>query len=247
MAEEFANRYYAPGDQRADQVRHLFNRIAVRYDLINDAQSFGLHRWWKRKLIRLARPAPGRRALDVCCGTGDVVLALARSSVETCGLDFSPAMLAVARKRAAGESKAASPPPLLLRGDALSLPFLDDQFDLVTISYGLRNLANVQAGLEEMWRVTKPGGQILVLDFGKPVNRCWRWMYFQYLRWVVPVFGKVLCGDSAAYAYILKSLLHYPAQAGVAHSLTMLGCQHVRIHNFLGGVMSINQATKAAV
>lgn len=243
------NEYYDPGTQRAAKVGDLFAAIAARYDLINDLQSFGLHRLWKRRLVHLARPRPGERALDVCCGTGDLAFALARQGAEVVGLDFSDAMLAVARQRAersvAPRHPAPGPRPQFLAGDAQQLPFGDGQFDIVTVGYGLRNLARWQTGLKEMWRVAKPGGRLLVLDFGKPDNVLWRRLYFAYLRLVVPWLGKLVCGNAAAYAYILESLSHYPAQRGVAALMSELGGTEVRIVKLLGGLMTINAGKKA--
>lgn len=238
-----ANPFYEPGALRAAKVNDLFSGIAARYDLINDLQSLGLHRFWKRRLVRLARVGPGDRALDVCCGTGDVALALARAGATVTGLDFSEPMLAVARRRAA-----AAPDGTRIefrQGDALRLPFPDRNFDAVTISYGLRNLADLAGGLREMWRVAKPGGRLLVLDFGKPDNAFWRRCYFAYLRWGVPVFGRLFAGSADAYAYIVESLEHYPGQRGVAELLQALPTRAVRIHNLLGGVMGINAAERA--
>jgi demethylmenaquinone methyltransferase/2-methoxy-6-polyprenyl-1,4-benzoquinol methylase len=151
-------------------------------------------------------------------------------------------MLAVAeaRKAKAGELQGL----VFLQGDALRLPFPDAHFEVVTISYGLRNLASVEAGLREMWRVLKPGGRLLVLDFGKPDNAAWRGAYFGYLRFAVPVFGRLFCKNAEAYAYILESLQHYPAQRGVDDKLRAFGTADARIVNFLGGVMSINVARK---
>jgi demethylmenaquinone methyltransferase/2-methoxy-6-polyprenyl-1,4-benzoquinol methylase len=131
-----------------------------------------------------------------------------------------------------------------MRGDAQNLPFGDGLFDVVTVSYGLRNLASWERGLEEMWRVARPGGRLLALDFGKPDNRILRGLYFSYLRWCVPVFGKIFCGDSATHAYILESLMNYPAQRGVEGKMRTLQCAEVRVHNLLGGAMSINEGKK---
>jgi demethylmenaquinone methyltransferase/2-methoxy-6-polyprenyl-1,4-benzoquinol methylase len=246
------NEFYVPGERRAERVNDLFAAIAPRYDLINDLQSFGLHRWWKRRLLQLAAVKPGESALDLCCGTGDVAFAIAAAGARVTGLDFSAPMLSVAESRrfkvqgsrlqVQGESN-----PRFLQGDALRTPFPDAHFDIVTISYGLRNLASVDDGLREMWRVLKPGGRLLVLDFGKPDNAAWRAAYFGYLRFAVPVFGRLFCHNAEAYAYILESLQHYPAQRGVDERLRALGAAEPRIVNFLGGVMSINVAVKPRV
>jgi demethylmenaquinone methyltransferase/2-methoxy-6-polyprenyl-1,4-benzoquinol methylase len=232
------NPYYQPGTSRGERVQDLFGDIAPRYDLINDLQSFGLHRLWKRKLVRLARVSPGMRALDVCCGTGDIAFALADCGAAVIGLDFSLPMLRVAGARAA------SPAPFFIRGDAQQLPFFDNTFEAVAVGYGLRNLASWQRGLEEIWRVTTQRGRIMVLEFGKPRNAFWRALYFAYLRWTVPIFGRVFCNNAPAYAYILESLQHYPAQEGVAAHMRQLGCRDVRVLNLLGGAMSINTALK---
>jgi demethylmenaquinone methyltransferase/2-methoxy-6-polyprenyl-1,4-benzoquinol methylase len=125
-------------------------------------------------------------------------------------------------------------------GNAQQIPFENGSFDLITISYGLRNLADWTAALAEMLRVAKPGGRLLVLDFGKPPNALWRSVFFNYLRLVVPWFGKIFCNDAQAYAYILESLRQYPAQRGVEAQMRELGCRDVRVFEFLGGIMSIN-------
>jgi demethylmenaquinone methyltransferase / 2-methoxy-6-polyprenyl-1,4-benzoquinol methylase len=236
------NKFYDPGEQRAARVGDLFATIAPRYDLINDLQSLGLHRHWKRRLLKLAAGRPGERALDLCCGTGDVSFALARQGVRVSGLDFCEPMLAVAEKRA--RAAAFSPPPQFLRGDAQQIPFPDNTFDLVTISYGLRNLADWELGLREMQRVARPGGRLLVLDFGKPDNALWRAFYFGWLRRVCPLLGRIFCGDPDTHAYILKSLLHYAAQKGVAAKMEELQLTRVQIFNLMGGIMSINYGVK---
>ncbi len=233
-----SNRYYEAGESRGARVNDLFATIAPRYDLINDLQSFGLHRWWKRRLVRLAEPLAGRPALDLCCGTGDVAFALAQRGALVTGLDFSGPMLDVARRRGVGGG------PTFLQGDAQDIPFPDDHFDVVTISYGLRNLTSWEQGLREMWRVAKSGARLLVLDFGKPDNAVWRALYFAYLRLFVPLFGWLFCGDSQTHAYILESLKHYPAQHGVAAKMREMGCRDVRIVPLLGGVMTINYGVK---
>ena len=245
-SSSMANKFYEPGEQRAFRVRDLFATIAPRYDLVNDLQSFGLHRYWKKYLIRLAQVRPGERALDLCCGTGDVAFILAGRGARVVGLDFSAPMLAVARKRSRSRTTplACSISPQFLCGDAMKIPFSDGSFDIVTIAYGLRNLASFEDGLREMWRVARPGGRLVVLDFGKPDNAFWRWLYFGYLRRLVPLLGWAFCGDSQTHAYILESLQNYPAQHGVTAALRGLPCSDTRMISLLGGIMTINYGEK---
>ena len=239
-----SNAYYVPGDQRAAKVNALFARIARRYDFLNDLQSFGLHRNWKRRVAKLANVAPGNRALDLCCGTGDISFALARRGAETTGLDFSPQMLAVAAQRQQANSKLKTQNLKFIQGDAQQLPFPENSFDIVTIGYGLRNLTNWERGLDEMCRVARPGARLIVLDFGKPANALWRSLYFTHLKMSVPLMGWLFCGDASAYAYILESLKHYPAQLAVAEKMRALKLENVRVINLLGGAMAINCGEK---
>jgi demethylmenaquinone methyltransferase / 2-methoxy-6-polyprenyl-1,4-benzoquinol methylase len=239
------NEFYRPGEQHAAQVNKLFATIASRYDLINDLQSLGLHRRWKRRVAQLAAARAGERALDLCCGTGDICFALAASGAEVTGLDFSEPMLAVARERVRRIGKESG--VRFLSGDAMQLEFSDASFDVITVGYGLRNLADWENGLREMVRVAKPGARILVLEFGKPDHALWRALYFGYLKLCVPVFGLLFCGSAGAYGYILESLKHYPAQRVVDAKMRELGLVSVRIENFLGGAMSINYGEKSAV
>jgi demethylmenaquinone methyltransferase/2-methoxy-6-polyprenyl-1,4-benzoquinol methylase len=158
-------------------------------------------------------------------------------------------MLKVAIQRGAAnrsQSGRSGPGSDFIRADALKIPFADNSFEIVSVGYGLRNLSDWQAGLAEMLRVSKPGGRVLVLDFGKPPNFLWRQLYFAYLRMFVPVLGRVFAGSWSAYAYILESLKHYPAQEGVAAAMRAAGMNRVIVTHFLGGVMTINYGEKSA-
>ena len=243
-----SNIFCAPAEQRAAKVNDLFAAIARRYDLLNDAQSFGLHRRWKRRAIKLAATQSGNRALDLCCGTGDLALALARRGAEVTGIDFSPAMLEIAEARRQRNFKSnpqsATCNPQFIQGDALQIPFPDASFDIVTVGYGLRNLTSWEKGLDEMHRVAKPGARLVVLDFGKPANALWRGIYFAHLKCAVPLLGWMFCGNADAYAYILESLKQYPAQPAVAAKMRELKLVNVRVINFLGGAMAINYGEK---
>ncbi len=239
-----SNAYYAPGDQRAAKVNDLFARIARRYDVLNDLQSFGLHRQWKRHVVKLAQIKNGDHALDLCCGTGDITFALARGGAHSTGLDFSAQMLEVAARRLNKNSQTEIFHPNFLQGDAQQIPFPENSFDVVTVGYGLRNLTSWELGLDEMFRVAKPGARLIVLDFGKPANALWRAIYFTHLKMSVPLMGWLFCGDASAYAYILESLKHYPAQLAVAEKMRALKLQDVRVINLLGGAMAINYGVK---
>jgi demethylmenaquinone methyltransferase/2-methoxy-6-polyprenyl-1,4-benzoquinol methylase len=242
-----SNVYYAPGEARAARVNDLFARIARRYDLINDLQSFGLHRHWKRRVVALARVSAGARALDLCCGTGDIAFALAQGGAEATGLDFSAPMLEMANARQRKNPHSALRTPHFIQGDAQEIPFPENTFDILTVGYGLRNLASWQRGLEEMCRVARPGARLIVLDFGKPANALWRAIYFAHLKMSVPLIGLLFCGDASAYAYILESLKHYPAQLAVADKMRELKLVDVRVVNLLGGAMAINYGQKATI
>jgi demethylmenaquinone methyltransferase/2-methoxy-6-polyprenyl-1,4-benzoquinol methylase len=247
-----SNAFYAPGERHAAKVNELFAAIARRYDLLNDLMSFGLHRVWKRRVVELAAVKRGDRALDLCCGTGDISFALARRGAEVTGLDFSEKMLEVAenrsRKPETGDweknPQSAIHNPQFIQGDAQQISFPENSFDIVTVGYGLRNLTSWEAGLTEMRRVTKPGGRIVLLEFGKPANALWRAIYFAHLRCSIPLIGLLFCGNAQAYAYILESLKHYPAQLVVAEKMRELKLVNVSVINLLGGAMAINYGEK---
>ena len=235
MADEFSNQAHV------EKVDALFSTIAMRYDLVNDIQSAGLHRLWKRKMARLVALGESKQALDVCCGTGDLIVRLANRGGRVAGVDMNGAMLNVARRRLAMRNIVQS---RLYQADALQLPFGDGQFDVVTIAYGLRNLADYKTGLQEIFRVLKPGGRLAILDFGKPPNRFVRGLYYKYLRWALPVFGWLFCGSASAYAYILDSLEKYPAQGGVKDILDEIGFSSVNVANIMLGTMSLHIARR---
>jgi demethylmenaquinone methyltransferase/2-methoxy-6-polyprenyl-1,4-benzoquinol methylase len=134
--------------------------------------------------------------------------------------------------------------PQFIQGDAQQIPFPDASFDIVTVGYGLRNLTSWEKGLDEMHRVARPGARLVVLDFGKPANALWRAIYFGHLRCSVPLIGRLFCGNADAYAYILESLKHYPAQQAVAAKMRELKLANVRVINLLGGAMAINYGEK---
>jgi demethylmenaquinone methyltransferase/2-methoxy-6-polyprenyl-1,4-benzoquinol methylase len=238
------NRYVATGEERPVKVRALFSRIARRYDLINDLMSWGMHRRWKRRLVERARPLPGEKALDLCCGTGDVARALAKSpaaggKLPVIGLDFTEEMLAIARRITSG-----SLPVRFEKGDALDLPFADGEFQIVTVAYGLRNLADLDRGLREARRVLAPGGRLASLEFGRPRHPVLSALYFGYLRAALPLFGVLFFGDPHTYAYIFATVSRFPGQRELAGRMRDAGFDEVEVDEVMGGVMGICVARK---
>lgn len=223
----------------------MFDTIAARYDLANDVLSLGLHRLWKRRLVKLAQIVPGAALLDVCCGTGDVTILAAMRGAEAVGVDLSPAMLELARARAQRFApRLRMGPPRFVEADATALPFSNNSFQAVTCAYGLRNVPDRCAALTEMRRVLVPGGRLAILDFGKPTFAPVRALYYWWLAYVVPRLGGILTGQRSAYEYILSSLLAFPDQTQLAAELQSAGFDHVRVTNLCFGTMWIVSAIK---
>ena len=218
-------------------VRALFATIADRYDFITIVLSYGQDRRWKRRLVDLAGPRRGVRALDLATGTGDIAFGLAARGADVVGLDVTPRMIDLARAKA-GERRDAR----FVVGDMLALPFPGRSFDLVTVGYGLRNVPDLDAAVAELFRVVKPGGRVLSLDFNRPANRIVRSVYLAYLTVVGSALGWVLHRDPDTYRYIPASLRTYPGAGGVAALLAARGFVQVVHHPVLGGLMSIHVA-----
>ena len=233
------NKYLSYDSQRAPKVREMFSRLAWRYDLVNDVMSFGLHRRWKRQTVDLALGGAKRpvRVLDLCCGSGDLsFLAEDRGADAVVGVDFTLPMLAVAQRRARDARRRREQPgrkarrgPQFVAADALRLPFADGAFDVLTIGYGLRNIADIPAALLEMRRVLAPGGRAVVLDFGKPSHPLAGALYRGFLRTMMPTVGWLFHGDPETYLYIPESLERFPAQRGVERLMREAGFAGVRL------------------
>jgi len=232
------NKYLSYDEKRAPKVREMFSRLAGRYDVVNDVMSFGLHRVWKKQTVRLA--LDGRhgviRWLDLCCGTGDLCFRAERENVRVCGADFTLPMLAVARRRKIEQRRTSR----FLQADALRLPFADGSFDVISVGYGLRNLADPERGLTEMRRVLAPGGRAVILDFGKPENPIAGALYQGFLYTMMPAVGWLFHGDPQTYLYIPESLKRYPGQRGVQEMMRRAGFVHARYEEKLLGTMGIN-------
>jgi ubiquinone/menaquinone biosynthesis methyltransferase len=219
-------------------VRGLFATIADRYDLITVLLSFGLDARWKRHLVTSAGKVRDLAALDLACGTGDIAFELARHGARVVGLDITPRMVEIARsKRKAGG-------PALMVGDMMALPVADQQFDVVTTGYGLRNVPDLRGALRETARVLRPGGLLLSLDFNRPDTALMRGIYLGYLTVVGSLLGYALHRDPDTYRYIPESLRRYPGAGAVAAMMREEGFSTATWEPVLGGLMAIHIARR---
>jgi demethylmenaquinone methyltransferase/2-methoxy-6-polyprenyl-1,4-benzoquinol methylase len=234
----------ATPDGKRRYVRKLFSTIADRYDLITVVLSYGQDQRWKRRLVDLAAPRleSGGLALDLATGTGDIAFRLASSGWNVVGLDVTRRMIELARSKVADKPDRSVPDFLV--GDMLALPFPARIFDVVTAGYGLRNVPDLRAAIDEMHRVLKDGGQVLSLDFNRPSNPIVRSAYLAYLKMTGGMLGWVLHGDADTYRYIPASIRNYPGAEGVARLLEARGFVGVRHLAVLGGLMTIHVAFK---
>lgn len=228
----------ATESSKAAYVRRLFDTIAGRYDLITRVLSYGQDQRWKRRLVRLAAPRRGMRALDLASGTGDIAFALAAQGCRVVALDITERMLRLARAKGRDGETA------FVVGDMMALPFPAASFDLVTAGYGIRNVPRIESSIDEIRRVLKPGGMLLSLDFNRPSNGAVRAFYLGYLTVVGSVLGWTLHGDPDTYRYIPESIRRYPGAEGVAALLARAGFEDGRIIPLLGGLMAINTARR---
>jgi demethylmenaquinone methyltransferase/2-methoxy-6-polyprenyl-1,4-benzoquinol methylase len=225
-------------------VRGMFGNIARHYDLLNRVLSFNLDRRWRARLVdRVASVAgrPGARVLDLCCGTGDVLLALEkRSGVAVLGSDFCHPMLVQAQGKVSAR-KFHSP---LFEADALSLPLADDSLDLITIAFGFRNLANYRAGLNELARVLKPGGVLAILEFSQPTNRAFAVLYGFFSNRVLPSIGGLISGSREAYTYLPESIRKFPSAEVLADEIRAAGFGPVEFERMIAGAVALHIARR---
>lgn len=232
-------------EEKVRYVRRMFGAIAPRYDLANALISAGLHSVWKRIAVELVDLPAGGRALDVCCGTGDLALLLARragSAGRVLGIDFSPEMLRIAHRRAVRAGLGA-----VLRfatADAHTLPAADATFDVATAGFGIRNVAEPEAALRELCRVLRPGGRLAVLEFSVPRNPVIRHLYDLYSFTVMPWLGRAATRHPDAYLYLPTSVRHWPDQEGFSAMLRRAGFQDVRCRNFGSGITAVHLAIR---
>lgn len=231
----------ATPEGKSRYVRSLFATIADRYDFITIALSYGQDARWKSRLVGLADPRPGDRALDLATGTGDIAFALAARNARVVGLDITPRMIELAKAKASRDQPRGLPVDFLV-GDMLALPFADASFDLVTTGYGLRNVPDLAGSIMEIRRVLKTGGRLLSLDFNRPTATVARWPYLVYLTLVGGTLGWLLHGDPDTYRYIPASIRAYPGARAVVGMMEARGFARARYRPVLGGLMAIHEA-----
>lgn len=235
----------APAELSSQRVYDIFSKIAQRYERFNAISSFGTHRLWLHRMVSMAKIGPESEVLDIAGGTGDVTFALARAKRPKRILctDLVPEMLDVAKKHHA-DGAAGSTPVEFQVVDAQDIPFEDSSFDAVTMAYGLRNMPKRQQALDEMFRVLRPGGQLVCLDFSTPKNPVWRGLYHVYLAHLIPFWGKVITGDGEGFVYLARSIKAFPDQAGVARLMETAGFESVEWRDCTGGIACIHRAEK---
>ena len=227
-------------------VNSMFGRIARRYDAANFILSGGIDRWWRRRLVSAVRRQPPHDLLDLATGSGDVAFALSRAldpATAIVGMDFCPPMLAQAEAKqlAAGTGRYRN--IAFRHGDGLALPLPDASQDAITIAFGLRNLADRPRGLREMFRVLRPGGRLLVLEFSQPY--AWfRPIYYFYLRQVLPRIAGMVTGDRAAYVYLNDTIGEFPDRAALTREIAAAGFSSVRARALTLGIVALHEAAK---
>ncbi len=227
---------------KADLSKHpidvaaMFDDVAERYDITNDVLALGQTRIWRKAVLAAVAPTPGERVLDLAAGTGTSSVPFAQAGAFVVPCDFSLGMLAVGRKRL--------PELPFVAGDALHLPFADASFDAVTISFGIRNVVDYQAGLVEMLRVVRPGGRLVICEFSHPVWSPFRTVYTEYLMKALPAVARAVASNPEAYEYLADSIRAWPRQQEFAAELQSAGWSSVQWRDLTGGIVAIHRATR---
>jgi len=232
-------------DQKAGMVHGVFSSVASKYDVMNDLMSMGIHRIWKDAMMDWLAPRPGQRLLDVAGGTGDVAFRfLARAGIGTHAtvLDMTEYMLLAGQTRAEADSMAASLDWVV--GDAMALPFPDNSFDVYTISFGIRNVTRVPDALSEAFRVLRPGGRLMVLEFSQIPNELMQKVYDLYSFNIIPPMGKLVTGDRDSYQYLVESIRKFPDQDTFAGMIAAAGFEQVKYRNLSMGIAALHSGWK---
>ena len=219
-----------------DEVAAMFDGVAKRYDLVNDLLSLGRTKAWRRAATKIIAPAPGVQILDIAAGPGSSSEPLHKAGATVFATDFSEGMLAVGRKT--------RPYLNFSKADALNLPFEANRFDVVTISYGLRNTADYPKALAEALRVTKPGGRMVVVEFSHPIWRPFRTIYTEYLMKALPAIARKTSSNPDAYIYLAESIRAWPDQQGLADAMEKAGWGQISWKNLTGGVVAVHSGIK---
>src|SRR6476619_4899181 len=214
----------------------MFDAVARRYDLTNDVLSLGQDRRWRRVVVDAVDPQPGERVLDLAAGTGTSSQPFADRGATVVPCDFSIGMLTV--------GKQAKPHLAFTAGDGTRLPFADDTFDAVTISFGLRNIVDPDAGLRELLRVTRPGGRLVVCEFSHPTWAPFRTVYVEYLMKALPAVARRVSSNPDAYVYLAESIAAWPDQTGLAAVLARAGWTGIGWRDLTGGIVALHRATR---
>lgn len=234
-----------PESQKAAKVAEVFHSVAAKYDVMNDLMSAGVHRLWKRFTIEMSGARPGNRVLDIAGGTGDLTRQFSRivgPQGEVVLADINASMLAVGRDRLL--DKGVSGNVRFVQADAEKLPFPDNHFDIVTISFGLRNVTHKDAAIRSMLRVLKPGGRLLVLEFSKPGNPLLSKAYDTYSFSLLPLMGKLITQDADSYRYLAESIRMHPDQETLKGMMEEAGFDRVTYHNMTGGIVALHRGIK---
>src|SRR5699024_6938809 len=218
------------------EVAGMFDGVAAGYDRTNDVLTMGIDRLWRRATFSAVGAVGGERVLDLAAGTGTSSEAYADAGIEVVPCDFSAGMVAVGKQR--------RPDLAFVVGDATALPFADNSFDAVTMSFGLRNVVEVRTALAEMYRVTVPGGRVVVCEFSTPPNPVWRSLYGIYRDWVLPRVAAVVSSNTPAYSYLSESIASWPDQRGLARLMHQAGWRSVQYRNLTGGIVALHRGYK---
>jgi demethylmenaquinone methyltransferase / 2-methoxy-6-polyprenyl-1,4-benzoquinol methylase len=232
-----------PEAEKAGMVHGVFTRVASKYDVMNDLMSGGVHRLWKDAMMDWLAPRPGQRLLDVAGGTGDVAFRfLKRGGGPSVVLDMTEGMLVEGRKRAEAEKMAERLD--WVAGDAMALPFSDNSFDVYTISFGIRNVTRIGDALAEAYRVLRPGGRLMVLEFSRMPNDLLQKAYDLYSFNIIPVMGQIVAGDRDSYQYLVESIRKFPDQDSFAAMIRAAGFGQVSYRNLTMGVAALHSGWK---
>ena len=233
-----------PEEDKAGKVRGVFSSVASRYDVMNDVMSLGIHRIWKDAMMDWLAPRAGQRLLDVAGGTGDISFRFLRraGSGHATVCDLTEPMLVAGRKRAEAEKMGESLDWVV--GDAMALPFEDASFDVYTISFGIRNVTRPQEALNEAFRVLKPGGRLMVLEFSKIPTPALQWAYDRYSFNLIPAMGQVIANDRDSYQYLVESIRQFPDQDTFLGMVRDAGFEQAKYRNLTMGIAALHSGWK---